>query len=118
MAATALPPGIGVRRWERRDGTVTESYTVRWREPDGTKRRRSFDTLDDALDFHAKRRSARRWRPEELRLEQAGRLTLALGHADAASGPIIGGALFEDDCPHDDPPKLTGLALSYGGRLS
>ena len=45
---------------------------MRWHEPDGTKRRRSFD----ALDFPAKRRSARRWRPEELRQEQAGRLTL------------------------------------------
>jgi len=76
MATTALPPGIGVRRWERLDGTITESYTVRWQDADGTKRRRSFDTVDDALDFHAKRRSARRWRPEELRQERAGRLTL------------------------------------------
>lgn len=76
MATTALPPGVSVRRWERRDGTITESYTVRWKEPDGTKRRRSFDTVDDALDFQAKRRSAKRWRPEELRQEQAGRLTL------------------------------------------
>ena len=56
--------------------TITESYTVRWKEPDGRKRRRSFDTVDDALDFQAKRRSAKRWRPEELRQEQAGRLTL------------------------------------------
>ena len=58
MSPTASPPGIGVRRWEHRDGAVTESYTVRWREPDGSKRRRSFDTIDDALDFEAKRRSA------------------------------------------------------------
>lgn len=50
MATTALPPGISVRRWERRDGTITESYTVRWKEPHGTKRRRSFDTVEDALD--------------------------------------------------------------------
>lgn len=40
----------------------------------------------------------------------------ALGYADAASGPLIGGALFEDACPHDEPPKLTNLAFSYGGR--
>jgi hypothetical protein len=76
MAARALPPGVAVRRWTRRDGTVIETYTVRFKDVDGTKRRRSFDTVDDALDFQAKRRSAQRWRPEELRQEQAGRLTL------------------------------------------
>jgi integrase len=76
MAARALPPGVAVRRWTRRDGTITETYTVRFKDIDGTKRRRSFDTVDDALDFQARRRSARRWRPEELRQEQAGRLTL------------------------------------------
>ena len=76
MAGRALPPGVAVRRWTRRDGTITETYTVRFKDIDGTKRRRSFDTVDDALDFRAKRRSARRWRPEELRQEQAGRLTL------------------------------------------
>jgi len=77
MAATSLPAGVIPRRYERRDGTVTETFTVRWKEPDGTKRRRSFDTVADALDFQAKRRSAKRWRPEELRQEQAGRPTLA-----------------------------------------
>jgi integrase len=55
---------------------MSESFTLRWKEPDGTKRRRSFDSLEDALDFQAKRRSAKRWRPEELRREQAGRQTL------------------------------------------
>ncbi len=72
MATTAVPLGISLRCWERQDGTITESYTVRWKEPDGRKRRRSFDTVEDALDFQAKRRSAKRWRPEELRQEQAG----------------------------------------------
>jgi integrase len=76
MATRTLPPGVGLRRWERRDGTITESFTVRWKESDGTRRRRSFDTIDDALDFQAKRRSARRWRPDELRQEHAGRRTL------------------------------------------
>jgi len=71
-----MPAGIGVRRYERQDGTVTETYTVRWKEPDGTKRRRSFDSVDDALDFQAKRRSAKRWRPSEIRQEEAGRRTL------------------------------------------
>lgn len=40
----------------------------------------------------------------------------ALGYGDAGAGPLIGGPLFEDECPHDAPPKLTALALSYGGR--
>jgi hypothetical protein len=77
MAARTLPAGVALREYRRRDGSVTASYSVRWKEPDGGKRRRSFDALDDALDFQAKRRSAKRWRPEELRQEQAGRLTLA-----------------------------------------
>ncbi len=37
----------------------------------------------------------------------------ALGYGDAE--PLIGGALFEEDCPHEEPPKLTALSLSYGG---
>lgn len=77
MAATSeLPPGITPRRYERADGTVTETYSVRFKDDDGTKRRRTFDTVDDALDFMADRRSAKRWRPEELRRENRGRQTL------------------------------------------
>src|SRR4051794_28317696 len=76
MASRTLPAGVFLRHYERRDGSITETYTVRWKEPDGSKRRRSFDTLDDALDFQARRRSAKRWRPEELRQEQAGRRTV------------------------------------------
>jgi hypothetical protein len=60
----------------RADGSVRETFTVRWVEPDGRKPRRSFDSMEDALDFSAKRRSAKRWRPEELRQEQGGRQTL------------------------------------------
>ena len=41
------------------------------------KPRRTFDSLEDALDYKAKLRSATRWRPEELRQERAGRTTLA-----------------------------------------
>jgi integrase len=76
MSGQELPQGVAVRRYERRDGSVTETFTVRFKDDDGVKRRRSFDALDDALDFLAKRRSARRWRPEELRQEQAGRQAL------------------------------------------
>ena len=76
MSTRALPPGIEARSYRRRDGTVTESFSVRFGEPSGLRRRRSFDSLDGALDFLARRRSARRWRPEELRQERAGSQTL------------------------------------------
>jgi integrase len=55
------------------DGVVLTTFSVRFREADGTKPRRTFDDLDDALDFQAKRRSDKRWRPEELALERTGR---------------------------------------------
>lgn len=76
MSMDDLPPGVQRRTYRRRDGTVTESYSVRYQDDDGAKRRRSFDSVDDALDFLAKRRSAKRWRPEELRQETVGRRTL------------------------------------------
>src|SRR5918999_2360171 len=69
--------GVDLRRAAQPDGSVVETFTVRWKEPDGRKPRRTFDTLQDALDYKAKRRSAKRWRPEELRQESAGRRTLA-----------------------------------------
>lgn len=71
-----VPSGIEVRHYDLAGGGFTETFTVRWKEAAGTRRRRAFDTLDDALDFQAKVRSAKRWRPEELRQEQAGRATL------------------------------------------
>jgi integrase len=46
---------------------------VRYTDADGSKPRRSFDELGDALDFQAKHRSDKRSRPEELRRERAGR---------------------------------------------
>lgn len=33
----------------------------------------------------------------------------SLGYVDAACGPVIGGSLFEDDCPHEEPPEDTTL---------
>lgn len=77
MAPHPIHAGIDVRRATRADGSVAETFTIRWKEPDGRKPRRTFDTLQDALDYKAKRRSAKRWRPEELRQEHAGRTTLA-----------------------------------------
>jgi len=38
----------------------------------------------------------------------------AIGFADAANG-LVGGDLFEDDCPHESSPSLTPLALRYVG---
>jgi integrase len=71
-------PGVDVREVEQRDGSIRQTFTVRRREPDGSKPRRTFDALQDALDFRSKRQSAKRWRPEELRQERAGRVTLSV----------------------------------------
>ncbi len=76
MTEPMVPEGVEVRRFSRKDGTVTEVFSVRVTDIDGTRRRRSFDSLVDALDYRARLRSARRWRPEELRQEQAGTQTL------------------------------------------
>jgi hypothetical protein len=71
-----IPAGIELRRAERRDGSVRETYGLRYADSGGVRRRRTFDSLDDAIDFQAKHRSAKRWRPDELRQEQGGRQTL------------------------------------------
>ena len=76
MASRAVPKGVEVRRFTRKDGSIRESFTVRVDDPDGTRRRRTFESLTDVVDFQAKHRSAKRWRPEELRQEQGGRATL------------------------------------------
>jgi hypothetical protein len=34
----------------------------------------------------------------------------ALGYGDAAED-VVGGALFEDECPNDEPPKLTAMTM-------
>ncbi len=36
----------------------------------------------------------------------------ALGYGDTA-GDVVGGALFEDECPNEEPPKLTALSGMY-----
>src|SRR6185437_12830631 len=36
----------------------------------------------------------------------------ALGYASAAED-VVGGALFEDECPTQKPPKLTALAMMH-----
>lgn len=36
----------------------------------------------------------------------------ALGYGDTAED-VVGGALFEDECPNEEPPKLTALAMMH-----
>ena len=36
----------------------------------------------------------------------------ALGYADAAED-VVGGGLFEDECPNEEPPKLTAPAMMH-----
>jgi hypothetical protein len=36
----------------------------------------------------------------------------ALGYADAEEG-VIGGALFEDECPNGEPPAITAVTMMY-----
>jgi len=39
----------------------------------------------------------------------------AVGYCDA-SEDVVGGALFEDECPNEDPPALTALAMMHAPR--
>jgi hypothetical protein len=50
-------PGVDVRPVV---GVPNATFSVRVTEPGGGKRRRSFDSLTDALDFQAKHRSDKR----------------------------------------------------------
>jgi hypothetical protein len=36
----------------------------------------------------------------------------ALGYADAAEG-VIGGTLFEDECPNEEPPTITAVTMMH-----
>jgi hypothetical protein len=36
----------------------------------------------------------------------------ALGYGNAAED-VVGGALFEDECPNEEPPKLTALVMMH-----
>lgn len=65
-------PGVTVREYDQVDGSILRTFSIRHREPDGSRPRRTLDTLEDALDLQAKRRSDKRWRPEELARERRG----------------------------------------------
>ena len=39
----------------------------------------------------------------------------ALGYGDATDD-VVGGALFEDECPNEEPPRLTALAMVHVPR--
>jgi hypothetical protein len=54
-------PGVEIRERKRRDGTVYYVYRVRWKDPVTGKRLvETLDTPEDALDFQAHLRLARR----------------------------------------------------------
>jgi len=38
----------------------------------------------------------------------------AVGLVDAGTNRLIGGALFEEDCPQEDPPALTAATMVFG----
>lgn len=40
----------------------------------------------------------------------------AIGYAEATSRPLVGGKLFEEDCPHQEPPKDTALTFFHSPR--
>jgi hypothetical protein len=48
MSRKRIPSGIEIRRAERRDGSVRETFCVRYAEHGGIRRRRTFDSLEDA----------------------------------------------------------------------
>lgn len=54
MGRKAGGPSVGVRRYELADGTTTETWSVRFRDPDGTRVRRTFATREEA-DFERAR---------------------------------------------------------------
>lgn len=49
MTRRALPAGVELRRYKRADGAVTETFAVRYTDVDGSRPRRSFDTVDDTV---------------------------------------------------------------------
>jgi hypothetical protein len=54
-------PGVEIRQRKRRDGTTYFVYRVRWKDPVTGKRLvETLSTSQDALDFHAHLRLARR----------------------------------------------------------
>jgi hypothetical protein len=60
VAAPRSHPGVQARRYVRRDGSVTERYAVRFEDALGVRRRATFEGMDEALDFQAELRLARR----------------------------------------------------------
>jgi hypothetical protein len=36
----------------------------------------------------------------------------ALGYGDAAEN-VVGGGMFEDECPNEEPPKVTAMTMMH-----
>lgn len=76
MRAPKKVPGIENRRRTRRDGTTWWSFRVRWTDPaTGKRRSEEFDNQEDAIDFKAALRLARRH--DTLAEFDRGRITVA-----------------------------------------
>lgn len=69
-----VPPGIEVRHTPLKDGRVSTTYSVRWVDAAGERRRTSFKSLEDAIAFDAKVKLANR--AGELAELDRGRVTL------------------------------------------
>jgi hypothetical protein len=48
VAVDPRKPRIELRRRRRADGSISTTPTVRWTDPDGSRRRRAFDTFEEA----------------------------------------------------------------------
>jgi hypothetical protein len=57
VAADPRRPRVELRRRRRADGSRSTTPTVRWTDPDGSRRRRAFDTFEEA-DLERARLSA------------------------------------------------------------
>jgi integrase len=53
MPRAVAKPTIEPRRYRRRDGTVTEGWSVRWRDDEGRRRRKTFVAFEEADLFRA-----------------------------------------------------------------
>lgn len=89
----------GDKLWAFLEGPATETQLA--------EEERNFRLLDDlksraGLHGHALRVALRDGEEVLLRCERCN----AVGYADAAAGPLIGGALFEEDCPDRGLPSV------------
>jgi hypothetical protein len=91
----------GDKLWAFLEGPATEAQLE--------EEERYFRLLDDlksraGLHGHALKVALRDGEEALFRCERCD----GVGYADAASGPLIGGVLFEEDCPDEELPDVSG----------